>query len=157
MNNSLPSIEKNPSITQTSDVLEICAPLFRNTDINYFHYCRVFDNKSYCSLASDPGWAKHFYYSQYPGAGYEGKAFEAGIYFSQNLRNLGSDRMIQDMQERFSLWNTVTFIEAGISYYDFFLFSMPKVEYDAINFYLSNIDFLKNFNAYFKEKSKKIL
>jgi DNA-binding CsgD family transcriptional regulator len=153
-----PSIENNPSITQTSDIIELCTPLFRNSDINYFCHCRIFEDKSYYALSSDPDWAKQFYYKEYGSAGYHGNPFRSGIYFSENIVNIGlTDDIFEDMVRNFGLNNPLFFVEIGIGYIDFFIYSIPNVNYNAINFYLNNTDVLRKFNLYFKESSKKIV
>jgi DNA-binding CsgD family transcriptional regulator len=154
----LPSIENNPSITFCRDVRDICNPLFKNTDINYLCYCRYFPNKSYIALSSNPEWVKHFYYNQYPSAGYQGKALQSGIYFSQNIDHMGcTQSMIEDMRSNFKLYNIFVFLNLNKEYCDMVIYCMKKVTYDPINFYLRNLDLLENFNHYFKEKADKLI
>lgn len=154
----LPSIENNPSITQTREVFEVCNSLFKKTDIDYFAYTRIFSNKTYFALSSNPGWVKNFYYNQYPSGGYNGKPIQSGTYFTQNICNIGcTKKMIEDMQEKYHLWNPIFFVKVYDHYWDVFIFSMPRVPYDSINFYLHNLDVLENFNTYFKEQAETII
>jgi DNA-binding CsgD family transcriptional regulator len=153
----LPSIENNPSITFTRDVRDICAPLFKHTDINYFCYCRYYPDKSYIALSSDPAWVKHFYYTQYASAGYQGKAIRPGIYFSQNINHMGcSQEMIHDMISNFKLHNIFVSLHFK-EYCEMMIYCMRKVTYDSINFYLKNIDLINNFSHFFTEKADTLI
>lgn len=155
---TLPSIENNPSIAVSRDIRDICTPLFKNTDINYFCYCRYFPDKSYIALSSDPAWAKHFYYTQYPSAGYEGKALQSGIYFSQNINHIGcTQKMVEDMRLNFNLYEVFVFLNLNKEYCDMSIYCMKKVTYDPVNFYLRNLNLLESFNLFFQEKAESLI
>lgn len=154
----LPSISNNPSIIHTRDIAQICAPLFRNTDIYYFGYFKVFKDQSYCALSSDSSWAEHFYYTQYTGPGYNGKPYQEGFHFGEGLKNIGmTDAALRNMTEGFNLHNVIAFVDKNIDHYNMFMLGTPKLEHSYIDFYLNNIEILKKFFSYFTDKSADII
>lgn len=142
----------------TAYVEQICATLFKNTPIKHFGYCRVFKEGSYYALSNFPSWIEHFYYAQYAGPGYDGKDYQDGFQFGQNLLNIGLTReCIIDMKTGFNLYNVISYVENNLNYYDMYMLATPRLDKNCLSFYLSNTDILKKFFAYFKEAASDLI
>lgn len=159
MSISLPSIHNNPSALYTRDIAQICTPLFRNTKINHFAYYRLFKDKSYYALCTDFAWTEHFYHKQYRTVGYNGKPFQSGIYLMRDLAKAGIiGECIEDMEQGFNLHNMILLLDNYPDFIDLYAVGTPRlIGENYINFYLNNMDIIKNFFAYFKEKTSEIV
>lgn len=52
-------------LEKSSDIAEICKPLFDNTPVNFFHYFRTYKNGGLFMLASNPSWIEHYFSKKY--------------------------------------------------------------------------------------------
>jgi DNA-binding CsgD family transcriptional regulator len=150
------NIKKHYSLT-TSDVIDtICAPL-KQLNITYFSFVRTFEDSSFCVLTCRPDWTEHFLTQKQ----YHTSTFEQ----HPNCYNSGSvlwsciedDQARIDARNFFNISNGITLIEKQHQCCDMYHFASTNESSMIQNFYISNMDVLKKFILYFKDKANLLI
>jgi hypothetical protein len=138
------------------DIAEICKPLDK-LGITSFNYVRTYDDGSQINLANIPSWLEHFYNNEY----YHIGAFERHPSNYQSgyalWPHLSGQKIFFDARTYFNIDNGITIIERQSNYCDFYYFGTTSDNHTIINFYLNNLDLLKRFILYFKDKADSII
>jgi hypothetical protein len=116
-------------------VREICHPLFSTTDINFFVYCRFYDDGTLFSFPSNTEWHQHFMKKEY----FSNKLrLKEGhhLWAAQKIYSLATI----DARENFNIDNKFEIVERGLDYYDIYGFASPKGMHSVLDYYLNNID-----------------
>lgn len=140
----------------TPEINEICYSLKR-IGIHLFSYRRCFTDGSRVNFSNNADWLLDYY--------------KLNLYQSSLFESL-----ISSYSTGFSLWpqesslpvfshgrqfynsdNGITYTINYNEYCDFFIFGADKNNKHIINFYINNLDLLKNFSEYFYNKAKKII
>lgn len=138
------------AISFAAELCEIARPLKR-FGIHYFNHIRVFDDGSRLSFGTNGLWLQHFFDNSY----YKIGNFSSKPLVSNYLlwKFLPSDGVLEIASKEFNIDNGITIIEKNKTYTDLYLFASTRNN-DAINnFYINNLDVLKHFINYYKEKS----
>ncbi len=140
------------SVSSGNAIREICDPLFSKTDINFFIYCRFYDDGTLFSFPSNTEWHQHFMKKEY----FSNKLrLKEGhhLWAAQKAYSLAAI----DARENFNIDNKFEIVERGLDYYDIYGFASRKGANSVIDYYINNIDYLKKFWLYFKNKAEKLI
>lgn len=139
--------ENHISMTTSSEVCEICKPLFNSTPISYFHYSRIYDDGTMASTVTSPRWHKHFLDNDFHL--HSSHLITPGLC----LTTVNDDYQVEVRDARlFNLHNKFEVTERCDGYYELFGYALPTEKSELINFYFNNLDILKKFNVYYKDK-----
>ncbi len=149
---------RNDHITfaTANDITEICMPL-NKLGITSFNFVRTFDDGSQINLSNTPTWLHHFYENDFYLIG----AFEChpSKYVSgySLWPQLSGQKIFCDARSYFNIDHGITIIERNIDHCDFYYFGTTSNNHGIINLYLNNLDLLKRFILYFRDKSSNII
>lgn len=141
------------------DVSAICEPLL-NYGISYFLYSCIFDNGSIHFQTNRPEICHNHFFKQYPLIpAINKKLIKKKFYYlaaplEDNIHKF--NYAISDFR-LFNIGHCIFFLERHKDYYELIVFGATLENYEIINFYLNNIDFLENFKFYFKAKAQKLI
>lgn len=149
---------KKDHITFTSgnDICELCKPLTK-LGITSFNYVRTFEDGSQINLSNIPSWLEYFYNNEFYHVG-EFERHPSNYQFGFALwPHLSGQRIFYDARSYFNIDHGITIIQNWNNYCDFYYFGTTSDNHAIINFYLNNIDLLKRFILYFKDKASFII
>ncbi|MBS0357988.1 MAG: helix-turn-helix transcriptional regulator [Proteobacteria bacterium] len=135
----------------SNDILEVCKPFFSEAKINYFDYCRTYNNHDFLILASDGHWVEHFFKKEFY---ITGTLKNSGIHLWSNHH---SESMLRDAKSVANHDNGITFFEKHEDYIESYSFAAPAENVVVVDFYLTYRDHFKNFCLSFKEKTHKLI
>jgi len=142
--------------TSGKDIAEICKPL-NKLGITSFNYVRTYDDGSQINLANIPSWLEYFYDNEF----YRVGAFERHPSKYQSgyalWPQLSGQQVFVDARAYFNIDNGITIIEKQADSCDFYYFGTTTNNQSIINFYLNNIDLLKRFILYFRDRANPII
>jgi len=150
--------QSNIAFSYVPYVTEICTPLFNNTAISFFQFMKTFDDGSYMTLTSNGNWLDTYFNKQY----YEISNFRqpSHTYKEQflltNSFNNGVE-IVRNATDGYDIANCITLVEKEEGACEFYLFAAGKNYPNIIEFYINNMDFLKLFVFYFKDKANDLL
>lgn len=140
------------SIVSGDAIRAICKPLFDSTDINYFIYCRFYDDGTLCSFPSNTEWHKHFMEKEY----FSNKLrMKEGLHLWTSQEEYSEANIVA--REQFDIDNKFEIVERGRDYYDVYGFASSKGKNRIVDYYINNIDYLKKFSLYFKNEARKLI
>jgi len=139
------------TLTSSSEINDICKPFFKGTDLNYFHYCKFYQDFSSTVLVTNPHWVTH--------------VLKNKLYISSNseLKDgffLWSEHWPQaakDASLHFKIHNLMSLVKTSKNEVECISFGSTQEGNKAIEFYLNNSELLKSFIYYFKDKAQKHL
>ena len=139
-----------------NDVQQIFQPLER-IGIQLFSYRKTFVDGSRINVSNNANWIEDYYLLHL----YQSSLFESSI----NLYTTGfslwpneSDLPVfSHGRDYYNSDNGITYIVKNQNDCEFFLFGANKNNKNIINFYINNLDLIKKFADYFREKSQRIL
>lgn len=138
------------------NITEICKPLTR-LGITSFNYVRTYDDGSQVNLSNIPAWLEHFYDNEFYRIGAferHPKKYQSGYALWPQL---SGQKIFFDARTYFNIDNGITIIEKQIDSCDFYYFGTTVNNVGIINVYLNNIDLLKRFILYFKDRANSII
>ncbi len=140
------------------NVAQICKPL-QKLNINYFAYMKAYKAGGQFWLSTHPTWSEHYYSHQYQ----HHSAFEnidiyqpsSGVYLWQllNFHNAACASIFNDARDIFNIDNGVTIVDEAIDSYEVWHYGSTRENHSINSFYVNNLDLLKRFAAYFKERA----
>jgi DNA-binding CsgD family transcriptional regulator len=140
------------SVKSGDDIRTICKPLFDRSDISFFIYCRFYDDGTLVSFPSNTAWHKHFMEKEY---------FSNKLRMKEGLHLWASHEQYSkatiEARKHFNIDNKFEIVERGANYYDVYGFASSKGKNRIIDYYINNIDYLKKFGLYFKNKAEKLI
>lgn len=142
--------DKHVSLEIVECVKSICAPLFSTTDVNYFHYGRVYPNGYSLVLVSHPEFHKFFWQQQYDKVVFPN--YQAGLFINKCDNNI-----LQEAKEYFNLDHWLMVNKDKNEYLESFGFGTYSGNDKIIEYYLNNQDVLEQFGLYFKEQAKNLI
>jgi len=149
-------LRKHITLTSPPAITEICAPL-KKLEITHFNYVRTFSDGSQISLSDNGPWLEHFYTKEYYKIGEFEKHpinYESGHTLWPTL---SGREVFYDARTYFDIDHGITLVEKLSDSCEFCFFATASKNPQIVNFYLNNIDLLKRFVLYFKEKAAPIL
>lgn len=135
-------------LTTSKIVKDICKPLFDSTDICYFHYSKLYDNAKTCILSTHPEFYEYFWKCHQEFF----KKYSENIFLNKPTSMLLLDNGIQ-----FGIDRILVIVTRYKQYYELFGFGTRPGNDSILNFYLNNMDVLKKFTLYFKEKGEALI
>jgi DNA-binding CsgD family transcriptional regulator len=147
----------NRFILASEQVRDICLKI-KIYGINVFSYLKNFNDGSQLHFSSDPLWLKDYYQFEL----YKSSLFEynPNYYFSGFLlwpNSYNHSSLVQHSKKYFNTGNGITFMEKKDNYCEFYFFSGDPNSTWLTNFYVNNLEFLKDFTLYFKNRFDKTL
>lgn len=144
------------SFTSGNDIAEICQPL-NKLGITSFNYVKTCNDGSQINLANTPTWLEYFYANEF----YQVGAFERHPSRYETgyalWPQLSGQKIFFEARAYFNIDNGITIIEKQTDSCDFYYFGTTTTNTGIVNFYLNNIDLLKRFILYFKDRANLII
>jgi len=109
--------DRHISINIHGDVKSICAPLFLTTDINYFHYGRVYPDGHSLVLITHPEFHKFFWEHEYDKIVFKNYQFE-GWFINKSCSN----ELLHSAKHYFNVDNWLLYIKNKQTYVESFGF-----------------------------------
>src|SRR3989338_2977338 len=123
------------SISKGADIRAICKPLFEKSDINFFIYCRFYDDGTLLSFPSNTARHKHFMEKEY---------FSNKLRMKEGFHLWAAQQQYSqaniDAREYFDIDHKFEIVERGKNYYDVYGFAASKNQNRIIDYYINNID-----------------
>lgn len=143
-------------LTAASDIDNIIAPL-KAYDITYFAYVKSYADGSRVLLSNHlDDFQAYLTNKHYLEGNTEARP---QLYQKQAIlwSTLPKQHLYQFSRENFNIDHGLSIVEPGENYCEFFGFASTHEHPEVVNFYLNNLDIIKNFTNYFKEKADKII
>ena len=142
-----------------NEVQEICKPLFNLFNINFFSHARAFHNGYFTSLMTQPELTEYYVSQKFPIRFSQGQGIflENGFYLGASLRDAASDKITNQLQENFNTAHFIYIIDKQKDYDDMYSIATRPENTYVINQYLNNLDVLKHFLCFYKEKSAALI
>lgn len=140
-----------------NEIKEICAPL-RNYGITYFSYTRVYHNGVRLDLNTHSEMSE-IYYVKSPM--YQKSVMEASPIDHKSdfllWNSFDPDESMTIMRDQFNITNGITLVNQLRDYTELCYFASQRENTAILNFYISNLDVLRLFVYYFKDKCQNLL
>lgn len=146
------------ALTSCADVAEIMLPLLKPHGMTVFNYYRVYFDGRMIRFSSDKAWTEHYLKKNY--------MMEMGVpdaYLTKPLNYflwLTEDcpKMLLDAALNFNTSNGISIAEKHPEYIEYFCFATTLDNTRIINnFYLNNLDVLKQYGYTFREKAQQLI
>lgn len=142
------------SITYQSQgiISELCAPLFKKLDLNYFQYFKPHKNGHFDLLYTDSKWVDYFLKSEFrtsaPIPGENSPVF--GKAYISLWEGTLEDKIVQDASSLFGIANPISIVFPYQEHFECFAFGANSRNH--INNYFNNIETLLSFCYEFESK-----
>lgn len=152
------NILEHPFVKHSTQVKEICEPLFKNTPINFFEACRIYKNNEYSGFMSDGRWAEHYLKKDYKDSAivhYQRDIIECDHTLWATSSIFDVNKKAQELHKdciEFNYKNGLSIIERYNDYTQFYHFASSDSSNFINTFFIDNIELLYKFILYFKEK-----
>lgn len=130
-------------------------PLFNFFKINFFSHTRAFHDGNFASLMTSTDLTEYYIAQKYPIRFSQGKGIylEKGFHVESHLGDSSSQKMINDLQEKFNTAHFIYVVDKHKAFDDMYSFATTPENEQILNHYMNNIDLLKKFLFYYKDKS----
>ncbi len=138
------------------DIREICQPIFDLFQLNFFSHTRIFRDGQFVSLMTHPELTEFYLQMKYPIAFSDGKriTLNSGYYFTILKEDQKTENKIrQEFYERFNISYLFYIVEKFNHYDELYAFATTPDNSQVFEKYINNIDLLKHFILYYKDKS----
>ncbi|GEM_PF-621338 len=124
--------------------------------ISHFCYIRSFLDGTHLLLSNDSQWIETFYLNFYDDGAFHNipANYQSGFVLWSTVHNQVT---FNACRENFNIAHGITIIENKKDYCEFYCFGTTKDNPGIANFYLSNLDLLSRFNAFFKEQANLLI
>ncbi len=152
----LPFKKNHIALNAAHDISEICKPL-KILGIISFNYVKTYHDGSQINLSTSSEWVEHFYLKKY----YQIGSFErhpkkhASGYVLWT--ELSGQEIFSDARTYFHVDHGITVIDKQPDGCDFYSFGTTVDNASIITFYLNNIDLLRRFIIYFKDRASSLI
>lgn len=149
-------LKKYPTLSRCAEIEQICSPL-KTLDIHHFHYLKNYDDGSQVNLCNEGHWIEHFFNKRYYENGFFEKhpcLYKSGIILWSTFN--GQD-IFNDGKNFFDIANGLTIVNKLKDSCEFYFFGASAENEFATPFYVNNLDLLKKFILYFKDRAWKII
>lgn len=142
------------TVVSSKCLRDVCEPFFKEFNFNYFRYLNIPDNNLFYGASTNPDFnnycinnnlniVKSISYIRNPNHFY---LLEHGDYGSE------MERMMVQMKERFDYSHVMFIVEKSSEGLEVFVFGSTDENCYATDFYIYNMDIIKTFILYIKEK-----
>jgi DNA-binding CsgD family transcriptional regulator len=147
------NIKNHPSLLYAEDLKEICKPL-QNLGITYFAHVIIDEKNKFSALGMQPDFVKIYYEKKYYNFDIHRSQIsqQANYIFWDMMQREPEMEKLYDDFNSFSLGHSFTIVHHIDGCQHCFHFSADLANESINNTYLQNLDFLKKFILYFKEK-----
>ncbi len=142
------------------EIQQICKQFFEETGLSYFNFVRAYDDGSRICLANNLGWMRFVFHNHQK---CEFAFEETDTYIVDNfivwdnIPGLRDDRLIKIAREQYNIDHGLTIVLKYSHYAEFYYFATHPDNIEVNNFYVNNLDILKSFIQYFKDKAYHII
>lgn len=140
-----------PAFNLCSEVSELCQPLFKLINANYFDYNRVYPDNTYLTLSSDGVWLEHFFK----------RKFKLCTAFKQSGMHLWDSYYYQaathEAKIHFNHTHGISIIYENKNYIEYIDIAASEEHRDITSFYLNSPDLIHQFVAHFKESAQRLI
>lgn len=146
-------LKDHPSLVYSDSLKEICKPL-EKLRITYFSYVQIDENGKFSALGLEPGFVRTYFEKEYYRFDIhmaQSRMTEQYIIWDTIERVKESNELSQDFYS-FSLGHTFTILQQNDKKKDYFHFAGKLGDTSINDSYLRNLDLLKKFILYFKNK-----
>lgn len=143
----------------SKEVQEICNPMIDLFNINFFSHTRAYRDGHFAALMTTPELTEYYISQKYPirFSNGHGLILENGFYVEAYMGDDASNNIHFQLRTLFNTSHFVFIIEKNKEYDDMFSFATYPENHKIINQYFNNMDLVKRFLLYYKEKSEKLL
>jgi DNA-binding CsgD family transcriptional regulator len=156
--NLVKHLQKSSMLTSSPLIQNICQPLLNN-DIDFFVYGKTYSDDSIVALSTHSAWLEHYIPNVYNLNYVENYLFETTVnqpvLVSADI--FPDNRAFRHAKSEFGLQCGLAVPVMNGGSREMFYFATKNSSYGMYNFFLANIDLLKNFITYFKEKADKLI
>ena len=157
-------LEKHFSLTSSSDIEQICKPIFDLLDINYFTYHRVFEDGTVLRLSNYPEWTEQYIRQNYFDSiklDYCPDLTKDSLYTLWNHyldNDPGACFALQDCYVNFGIQHGFTMFKNQKTFTEQFMFAKrsPSKNFDD-GAYLNHIEVIEKFSSYFVESASPLI
>jgi DNA-binding CsgD family transcriptional regulator len=146
-------------LSSASNVDTICVPL-RQLGITYFGHVRIYDDGSRFDINNNSIFSEAYYYKSNCYQLYtpetNPRIFEDGFLFTSS-GIIDQVKELYEISHAFSVGNLMLFMQKHSNHCDLWHFGASPNISGMINVYLNNLDVLKSFCFYFKEKGEHLI
>lgn len=155
--NNISSYQFNKSIG--SEIDTICEPFFKTFGITHFGYIRILPNNQMFRIANKPEWTEKFFeYEFYNDISfYSMEKIPINGNYSFLLFGEPQTAHCKALCNDFNIWNALTIYERFENYGSLWFFATTKENEMILDLYLNDLDILRKFILYFKEKAQHLL
>lgn len=150
------NLKKSVLLTSTTEIDEITDVLAIHFGITYFGYIKLFKDRTHFMLCNNPNWIEHFYQNYFEHGVFH-KTIDAYTSGFTLWSTYEDQTTFTASREYFDLAHGITLIEKQKDFCEFFTFGTTSNNEKIINFYLNNLDLLKRFSLFFKERGNLII
>jgi DNA-binding CsgD family transcriptional regulator len=149
--------ENSIMLTGTNDVDTLCAPLYK-MGVTYFSYVRIYNDGSRFDITNNARICEYYYntgqYKDYSPEMSPDELPEGFIFVSTSLED---SSVLKTLRNEFNLDHVVAFVQRYKDYHDLWHFGSTPNNPSIVNFYFNNLDLLKSFCFYFKDKGASLI
>lgn len=138
-------------IDYSQKIISLCAPL-EIFNITYFNYIKVFQDGTRLFFGNHPAWIKHFFDNKYflkANFSANTEVWDEDFYAWYALPN---DGVLSVARNDFNIDNGITIVDRYHKFTELFLFASNRSNVQINNFYLNNLNLLRHFVNYFKDR-----
>ena len=146
---NLSAIHYNNAINDK--LIDICAPLFDNFAITHFFYIKIFSNNTCLYLCNDKKWVKHYIENEFQDDPLHFKSYIPDNMNCSLWTGFERDKVYSAVYD-FNVWNGFNIYEKQSDAFTTYAFGSTRSNVSISNFYVNNINLLKNFILHFKYK-----
>lgn len=144
-------------LSSVNEVAELCAPL-KNYGITFFSHTKVYPDGGFVDISNSASMIDYFYYKTDVYKHYDPdmrpECFENGFFLCSTLKE---NKAVIACKEDLNIDNLIVFAEKAGDNYDIWNFGTERNNDQIINFYLNNLDLLKSFTLFFRERGQKLI
>lgn len=144
-------------LSLTDHINEICRPLFLSTTITVFGYLKIKNDSSLVYLCSRADWLKYFFeknYHQFLTPTFLPELFNYGYIFGDAISN---NQLIIEACDYFDYSHSFMIRSKHKEHSELFIFAAEKENFAINNWYINNIQQLRQFCIYFKSSIEHLL
>lgn len=149
------SNRKNFTYSNVNDVKNVCESIFKKTPIVYFNYARYYvSGRGFC-LTTHPEWHEFFMRKD----SFIKRVQDAVVKVDNGafLWESKIPEVFSDANKYFKINNPIALVQHKWDFYEICSFAIGKRNTNAAEFYINNLDVLKQFTRYFKDKNFNLL
>ena len=147
----------------SNDINTICQPLIYSTPVTYFSHVREYKDGTRFMLNNLPQWIEVLHNQEYCHMTEYAETYHGSTLWSEMVEHLNPKRQpilletLLTMKKDFYLENGFVISDTHKDHIDFYNVASHENNPGIVDFFISEIDMLKNFILYYKEQSVPII